>query len=92
MVDHCIFSKVQWFHCTSNVLSLYVFAVNLMNFQSNFNTKILGPETTVEEYYDTLHDNGWAEMDVSNEIPEEIICLDTRHPFILYNVDGTCLR
>ena len=28
MVNHCIFSKSQWFHCTSTVFLLYVFAVH----------------------------------------------------------------
>ena len=27
VVNHCIFSKSQWFHCTSTVFPLYVFAV-----------------------------------------------------------------
>ena len=27
VVNHCIFFKAQWFHCTSTVLPLYVFAV-----------------------------------------------------------------
>ena len=27
VVNHCIFSKIQWFHCTSTVFPLYVFAV-----------------------------------------------------------------
>ena len=27
MVNHCIFTKSQWIHCTSTVLPLYVFAV-----------------------------------------------------------------
>ena len=56
-----------------------------MNFQSNFNTKILVPQTTTEEYY-----SDWSEVDVSYEFPEEIICpLDNPS---YRNVDGTCLR
>ena len=31
MVNHCIFSKSQWFHCTSTVFPLYVFAVYLVH-------------------------------------------------------------
>ena len=27
VVNHCIFSKSQWFHCTSTVFLLYVFVV-----------------------------------------------------------------
>ena len=63
-----------------------------MNFQSNFNTKILVPQTTTEEYYydgqSALKNDGG--LDVSYEFPEEIICpLDNPS---YRNVNGTCLR
>ena len=36
------------------------------------------------------YENNWALMDVSYEIPEEIICPIDTSPY--RNVDGTCLR